>query len=236
MTICFSRYRSGYDWRPFISENFHIGRILCQLSFATRIYTGSCHGGCRHGNDSSSKGNRRIVCTHALELNLAHYLLTQISRTVLEPITKDLGVALSAITVNWKRLVSKTVTDTFLGTDESIAYLTTMINENKLLHTEIQAAVDIERSALRALCALYAYIIPYAWSLRGLHPVLVDDGFSCDDVGSGDYKQIFPDDDDKAAACVNNRNHFLLSPEGHLIKCVPWGSKEVRCEELPMSL
>ncbi|EMD69740.1 glycoside hydrolase family 18 protein [Bipolaris sorokiniana ND90Pr] len=80
--------------------------------------------------------------------------------TVLEPITKDLGVALSAITVNWKRLVSKTVTDTFLGTDESIAYLTTMINENKLLHTEIQAAVDIERSALRALCALYAYIIP----------------------------------------------------------------------------
>jgi hypothetical protein len=97
----------------------------------------------------------------------------------------------------------------------------------------VDSALDVEHKALRAL---YAFVIPYAWALRGGYPVLVDDGFSCDDVGSGDYDQIFPDDNDKAAACVDNKNYFLLSPAGPSRTCKTIGNWAVRCEDHPMTL
>jgi hypothetical protein len=79
----------------------------------------------------------------------------------------------------------------------------------------VDSAIDVERKALRAL---YAYIIPYAWALRGAYPVLVDDGFSCDDVVQWRLQADIPGDNEKAASCVNNKNYFLLNPKGPVTK------------------
>ena len=160
-------------------------------------------------------------------------MLTGVCRSVLEPVTKELGVALSTITLNWKGLINATTAETFSGSDKGIEYLGKLINQNKLINTDVDSSLDVERKALRAL---YAYVIPYAWALRGASPVLVDDGFSCDDVGSGDYEQIFPEDNEKAASCVDNKNYFLLSPEGPSRTCRTLGNWAVRCEDHPMTL
>lgn len=102
-----------------------------------------------------------------------------------------------------------------------------------MINTDVDSSLDVETKTLRAL---YAYIIPYAWGLRDSHPVLVDGGFSCNDVGSGDYKQIFPGDNEKAATCVNDKNYFLLDPKGPCRTCRTLGNWAVRCEDHPMTL
>jgi hypothetical protein len=107
-----------------------------------------------------------------------------------------------------------------------------MINQNKMLKTQVEGLLDIEQRTLRAL---YASLIPYAWQLRDSTPVLIDGGYSCDDVGSGDYEYMYPGDNDKAAACVDGKNYFLLNPKGQSTICRNLGNWATKCEKQSMS-
>jgi hypothetical protein len=63
---------------------------------------------------------------------------------------------------NWKILFNATSAETFGGSEEGIKYLLTLINQYKMLFTEVEALPSIETRTLRAL---YAYLIPYGWQL-----------------------------------------------------------------------
>ena len=145
---------------------------------------------------------------------------------------KEIANQLSAMVMNWKKLVNDTQNEIFSGTEAGTKTLFTMINQNKMLRMQLEPLLDVEQRTLRSL---YASLIPYAWKLRDSTPVLIDGGFDCDDVGSGDYEYIFPGDNDKAAACVNRKNYFLLNPVGRSTICRQMGNWAVKCENYPMS-
>ncbi|KAF2275938.1 glycoside hydrolase [Westerdykella ornata] len=151
--------------------------------------------------------------------------------SVLKPMDREIANQLSAMVMNWKELTNSTMGEFFAGDEKGITALFKMINQNKMLNAMPQSVLDMEQTTLRAL---YASLIPYSWKLRDSHAVLVDTGFNCDDVGSGDYKYMYPDND-KAAACVDGKKYFLLNPKGDATTCRDMGNWAVRCEEHAMT-
>lgn len=85
------------------------------------------------------------------------------------------------------------------------------MDEGKLIHVPLQPALDVENHVRRTL---FAHLIPYAWSLRDVHPVLIDSGWDCDSVGVMDYEEIIPKDSDDAKICIDENQYYLVHPEG----------------------
>ncbi|KAG4441995.1 hypothetical protein IFR05_002521 [Cadophora sp. M221] len=139
------------------------------------------------------------------------------TRSLMESQTDKLAEALLLLSFNWKVLVAQTQAWMFNGSDHSIEYLKSIINQGKMIRTEAESALSIESRVVRAL---YAYLIPYAWSLRGYNPVLIQAGGDCSKVGLGDYSIILPKDKENSSICIGNVGRlYLLHPVGVARQC-----------------
>lgn len=63
---------------------------------------------------------------------------------------------------------------------------------------------------------LYAYLLPHLWRSKGVFPVVIDAGLSCDDVRQGNNKwsEWSTPKNNHSAFCVDNKRYFLLSTTG----------------------
>ncbi|KAL2256037.1 hypothetical protein VTK26DRAFT_2286 [Humicola hyalothermophila] len=153
-----------------------------------------------------------------------------------KPVTGDLAQALGSFVLNWKEIITETQKALFNGSDSSIKHLETMISDGKLLYINEEDFLHIEKRVQRAM---YAYLIPYAWSLRGARPVLVKTDVGCDDDVPHGEPSIFPGDSKKAAVCNEHTGYktmLLLSPDGPSHVCRPNQQWADNCDIQKLSL
>ena len=128
----------------------------------------------------------------------------------------------------------------FIGKDESIKVLTTLISNGNLIDGGQQdstsspdsKAPDRTQTALNEMAAkiFYAYAIPSAWNVTGQAAFILDTGLACDAVNPvADY--LDKDTRDATATCYYEHLYFIASPLGSAQDCDGASDTAVVCRD-----
>ncbi|KAJ3483725.1 hypothetical protein NLG97_g7237 [Lecanicillium saksenae] len=141
---------------------------------------------------------------------------------------QDLFAAYMSQTVLlWSKSVEMAAQKLFNGEDDSIAALTSIISDGKLIPgstgdvpsvKEIASELASDMTAKMAK-AFYAYAIPAIWDAAGAYPFVIDSGYAC---GTIDPLSAYMTVDTMRAtwACYEDRLYYLASLKGDAYKNV----------------
>ncbi|KAL4745304.1 hypothetical protein BDW72DRAFT_211523 [Aspergillus terricola var. indicus] len=128
----------------------------------------------------------------------------------------------------WARMIEDSLSALFDGSDESIATLTALISDGKLLEgagkglptMNSKALGDDTKSDLRAGIskAFFAFATPAIWAASGRHPFVIDSGYGCD---AQDPLDDYLDEDTMHASygCYNDKLYYIADPDGEPYFC-----------------
>ncbi|OAA36492.1 chitinase [Metarhizium rileyi] len=132
-----------------------------------------------------------------------------------------MGQALNA----WGDLAERSVGILFNGSDESVALLTSLVSDGKLISGKGRKEAAYDKSALLKAAigkAFFAYSIPAIWSVSGASPFIIDSGSACGTLDPiAGY--MSPDGMHKSWHCVDNKLYYLASPKGDAKNCLRQG-------------
>jgi hypothetical protein len=116
--------------------------------------------------------------------------------------------------------LSDTNTNLFNGSASSVADLYRLMDEGQVMESTSTSGDMDAQLALEQ--ALYAVLIPYAWSLSNedAHPVVIDTGYDCSDTYPSYFHDYIAEDTaNTMAVCYNNALYYLLDARYCNIDC-----------------
>lgn len=134
-------------------------------------------------------------------------------------------------TINaWGNITAVTLSDLFDGSDTSIATLTGIISDGKLIDGRKDNQDDVRVLNTRADAPKYdagiariifGFAIPTIWAAAGTFPFVIDSGYPCGTIDPLD-SFLSVETMHATASCVDNRLYYLASPKGDAREYVPY--------------
>lgn len=114
------------------------------------------------------------------------------------------------------------MSDLFSGTDDAITALTNTIENGHLIAgsgatPEVNVDTDTEAGLEASIAkALFGYVIPPAWKLTGIYPVIITIGYPCVEINENNAGAHFLRYEVAVETqfCYNDKLYFLVYPDG----------------------
>ncbi|KAF5719716.1 glucan endo-1 3-alpha-glucosidase agn1 [Fusarium mundagurra] len=149
----------------------------------------------------------------------------------------DLTKGLAQMAALWYDSTSEMKKQLFNGSEPSVASLTSLIEDGKLLANAYEPVDDPTIQAMISK-ALYSILIPLAWSLApNFSPVVMDAHAQCDMIDPLVPDEISLVTSQRTWTCHDGWLYYLVTTEGSAQKCFgsPMSRQGERCEDLPFS-
>jgi hypothetical protein len=120
----------------------------------------------------------------------------------------------------WYGALENMAKDLFNGDDTSVDRLQSLLSEGKMITGD--PTVPLTSVETKIESAMYAYLIPQAWSLSNeeVYPFIVDSGFDC--AADNPLSQYIDDEDAQTSwVCHENKLYYLMAAKGASRSCGP---------------
>ncbi|EFE44221.1 class V chitinase, putative [Trichophyton verrucosum HKI 0517] len=130
----------------------------------------------------------------------------------------------------WVNITAVTLRDLFNGSDASIATLTGIISDGKLIDGRKDNQDDVSVLNTRADAPMYdagiarivfGFAIPSIWTAAGTFPFVIDSGYPCGTIDPLD-SFLSVETMHATASCVDDKLYYLASPKGDAREYVPY--------------
>ncbi|KAM5447956.1 hypothetical protein McanCB56680_008038 [Microsporum canis] len=138
----------------------------------------------------------------------------------------------------WGNITSVTLEDLFDGSDKSIAMLTGIISDGKLIDGKVDGDFKRHESGPKYDAAIartiFGFAIPAIWTAAGTFPFVIDSGYPCGTIDPLDtYLSV--ETMHATASCVDDKLYYLASPNGEAQTCTITGVGQQECHNSKFS-